>query len=86
MLIAYVRQDTRFQIIHELEELDIRDFIYEELPGIEPGRPTIGRFEIVIWDEDLADKVEKVVLKRGTGYDPPDVTIIRSAVYAKNNG
>lgn len=85
LLIAYVRQETRYQIIHELNELDVHDFVYQELPPLEPGRPVVGRFEIVIKDDELADNVEKVIKARGGGYNPPDVTIIRSAVYTTSN-
>lgn len=86
LLVAYVRQETRFQITTELKANDIRDFVYEEIAGLEPGQPVKGRFEIVIYDEALADKIEKMILSRGTGYNPPDVTVIRASVYAKSNG
>lgn len=85
LIIAYVRQETRYQISSQLEAIDVRDYIYTEVPGIETGSPIRGRFEIVTADEALAEKIVKIVKRRGTGYNPPDVTIIRTAVNVTTN-
>lgn len=78
MLVCWVRQDTRYQILQALRrnEIDARDYLYTEVEGIEPGVPVTGRFEIILGEGVDVDRVVEGIKKFGTGYQPPDVKIM----------
>lgn len=78
LLICWVRQDTRYQILQALKrnEIDASDYLYTEVESIEPGVPTSGRFEIILKDGVDVQRVVEGIKKFGSGYQPPDVKVM----------
>lgn len=87
-IVAYVRQDTQFQLITILKRYEISNYTYTEIPALEPGQSIRSRFEFVITDASGVDaqRVLTNVLRGATGYQPPDAHAIATRVYFQDNG